>query len=631
MQITFDRKTVNECLRQKFSLPTFQRDYKWELKHLTDLLTDIQESFAASWKNTDSRTEVLGYPVYFLGTIITTDAGHGAKAIIDGQQRVTTLLLLMSYLDRVASKNPALGMSPVEEAIRRRIAGTSQFNLEMDVNRRQLFDILLNHTLNDEELTEAVESILNIDPGTKRLWELYQGVPSMISDTISSNNLIPHLADFITERVCLFEIGVPKEQDGHRVFVTMNDRGLKLTPIDLLKGFLLSGISVDYENKQAHAAWIGVIRVLQEIGSDEDSNFFKTWLRARFAKTIRGKNRGDAPADFEIIGDSYHRWVMDNKSSLCLKNGDDYYRLMTREIPFYAEIYQRIKKYEESYDHEYRHVFYNGARSLTLQTMAILSAIKPSDIEDDVKRKIKCISYVLDHLATARACQGKENTYDNVRDIIFDLSLEMRDLDSSALSALIDAKIATGDYVVNLKLVNFDQTKKQDLLHLMARLADSLERGIGITGAVGFSAYADRTVGSRTFDVEHLLPIPMAETAAEIIAAGGTPFASTSDYQTRRSMIGGLILLPRGKNRSLKSMKYTEKLTRYASENVLSQSLTKSFYLNNPNIIRYISTSGVPLTAHDYVDPLIIDARTNMYQAVAADLWSSRTLKSVMV
>lgn len=48
MQITFDRKTVNECLRQKFSLPTFQRDYKWELKHLTDLLTDIRESFAAS-------------------------------------------------------------------------------------------------------------------------------------------------------------------------------------------------------------------------------------------------------------------------------------------------------------------------------------------------------------------------------------------------------------------------------------------------------------------------------------------------------------------------------------------------------------------------------------------------------
>lgn len=78
-------------------------------------------------------------------------------------------------------------------------------------------------------------------------------------------------------------------------------------------------------------------------------------------------------------------------------------------------------------------------------------------------------------------------------------------------------------------------------------------------------------------------------------------------------------------------MKYTEKLTRYASENVLAQSLTKSFYLNNPNIIRYTSTSGVPLTAHDYVDPLIIDARTNMYQAVAADLWSSGTLKSVMV
>lgn len=631
MQITFDRKTVDECLRQKFSLPTFQRDYKWELKHLADLLTDIQESFIASWTATDSRTQVLGYPVYFLGTIITTDAGLGAKAIIDGQQRVTTLLLLMAYLDRLASKHPELGISPVEQTIRRRIANTSQFNLEMDSNREQLFEILLRHTLNDEELAEAVDSIPVTDPGTERLWELYQSIPSMISDTISSNNLLAFLADFITERVCLFEIGVPKEQDGHRVFVTMNDRGLKLTPIDLLKGFLLSGISVDSENKSAHATWIKVIRDLQEVGSDEDSNFFKTWLRARFARTIRGKNRGDSPGDFEVIGDSYHRWVMDNKASLGLRNGDDFYRLMTREIPFYADIYRRIKTYEETYDHEYRHAFYNGARSLTLQTMAILSAIKPGDSADEVNRKIKGISYLLDHLATARACQGKENTYDNVRDIIFELAMEIRDLTPPALLTLLDAKISTpGDYTIDLQFVSFDLTKKQDLLHLMARLADALERGIAVPGAVGFSAYVDRGVGSRTFDVEHLLPVPMTETAAEIVAAGGTPFASPGDYQTRRSLIGGLILLPRGRNRSMKAMKYTNKLARYATENVLAQSLTPSFYLNNPDLNRYLASHTVPLTAHPYVDSAVIADRTDMYQKVAGDLWSSTALHGVM-
>ena len=67
MQITFDRKTVNTCLQQKFKLPTYQRDYKWEPKHLQELLTDIQEAFLASWKPEHGRKDVLGYDQYFLG------------------------------------------------------------------------------------------------------------------------------------------------------------------------------------------------------------------------------------------------------------------------------------------------------------------------------------------------------------------------------------------------------------------------------------------------------------------------------------------------------------------------------------------------------------------------------------
>ncbi len=56
------------------------------------------------------------------------------------------------------------------------------------------------------------------------------------------DNILPFFADYLVNKVMLFEIGVPSEQDAHRVFVTMNDRGLKLGPIDLLKGYLLSNI-----------------------------------------------------------------------------------------------------------------------------------------------------------------------------------------------------------------------------------------------------------------------------------------------------------------------------------------------------------------------------------------------------
>ena len=117
MQITFDRKTVNECLQQRFVLPTYQRDYRWELKHLQDLLNDIQEVFLSSHKPTHGRRDVFDYEPYFLGTIITTPIEQGGKAIVDGQQRISTLTLLLAYAHRLARGNQNLGISALCEKV----------------------------------------------------------------------------------------------------------------------------------------------------------------------------------------------------------------------------------------------------------------------------------------------------------------------------------------------------------------------------------------------------------------------------------------------------------------------------------------------------------------------------------
>jgi uncharacterized protein with ParB-like and HNH nuclease domain len=55
MEITFDRKTINTCLQQRFALPTFQREYRWQASHVQELLTDIQDEFASNYEATDSR------------------------------------------------------------------------------------------------------------------------------------------------------------------------------------------------------------------------------------------------------------------------------------------------------------------------------------------------------------------------------------------------------------------------------------------------------------------------------------------------------------------------------------------------------------------------------------------------
>ncbi len=367
MQITFDRRTVNTCLQQRFVLPTYQRDYKWELKHMQDLLNDIQESFLSARKPTDGRRDVLGYEPYFLGTIIATPVDRGGKAIVDGQQRITTLTLLLTFAHRLQRANSDLGISPVEQTIRRRVAGDSEFNLSFDGARKAFFELLLDGPLDPDDLAAEVDSLQNKDSGTLQMWSLFQQIDSLLSPEIAAPSILPQFFDYLTECVYLFEIGVPREQDGHKVFVTMNDRGLKLGPIDLLKGFVLSSISDDQSNRSAHQSWTESLKRLKDLGSDEDSSFFKTWIRAKYANTIRGKRSGDAPQDFEIIGDSYHRWMMDNTEALQLYNSDDFSNLATETIPYFVNIYTQIKNAEETFSSSMPHVFYNGARGLTLQ------------------------------------------------------------------------------------------------------------------------------------------------------------------------------------------------------------------------------------------------------------------------
>lgn len=629
MQITFDRKTVNTCLQQKFVLPTYQRDFKWEVKHLQELMTDVQEAFLGEWQNTHGRRDVLGYESYFLGTIITTQVTQGGKAIVDGQQRITTLTLLLAFIHRYSRKNPELGISPVDQSIRRRVAGQNEFNLDMDDARRQLFDLVIDGTLDDEDLAAQVESITEADAGTEKIWALFQEIEKHLASEIVTTGLLPHLFDYLTECVCMFEIGVPREQDGHKVFVTMNDRGLKLSPIDLLKGFLLSSISTNTENHSAHASWTACIQKLRALGNDEDSNFFKTWLRAKFAASIRGKSRGDAPGDFELIGDSYHRWVMDNKDGLCLRNSDDFYNLLTGSLPYYVDLYCRIKAAERAFDEGLPHVFYNGARGLTLQAMVLLSTVKPTDTSAEVTKKIRSTSYYLDYLATVRILNGKENTYDNIRDPIFDLTKEIRDLDSAALRAKLVARVeAEVDKVAGLSSASYTGLKRQDLLHLLARIAQYLEVSLDLTNKTGFADYVDRTKESRTFDIEHILAHSFLEANDDITKAGaGTPFLSSSAYAEKRHSIGALILLPRGRNRSMKDMPFTAKLQRYAGENVLAQTFTQGFFMNQPNWDRFKAQTGIVCSAVASADAVAVDTRTDFYLTVASNIWSKSELE----
>jgi hypothetical protein len=616
MEISFDRRTVSECLQQRFVLPTYQREYKWEAKHLQELLTDVQEAFLDRYDGSHGRQEVATYAPYFLGTIITTSSSQGEKAIVDGQQRLTTLVMLLSYFNRLSKLDASLNVSDIAPLLQRNVFGNVKFNLDLSVPRTQLFKLLAGIDLvSDGDLATSVDGIAELDDGSRRIFDLYQKIEDLLNTEIR-NSLLPHFVDYLTQRVYLFEIGVPGEQDGHKVFVTMNDRGLKLSPIDLLKGYLLSNIRDSGQNAAAHAKWSECVDRLRQLGSDEDSQFFKTWLRAQYARDSRGKSRGAPPVDFELIGDSYHRWVMDNRVLLGLANSDDFYEFVATKIPFFIERYISIKKAEQTFDPAFPHIFYNGARDLTLQAMVLMSAVKPGDSAGEISKKLRIASCFLDYFAVSRIVTGRDNTYDNVKDPLFLYARDMRGKSAADLAKMLaDAIGLLGDVSVNVRDCSYSEIKRHELLHLLARLADHLDGLVDSPSGVGFPSYVDRTRANRTYDIEHVLPAAWA--------------GSDKAKQDLRNNIGSLILLTRGRNRSLKDAVYGEKLSKYISEGILAQTLCSDYYKNNPALTAITAAYGV--AAIPSFDIAANAARTEVYSKVAAAVWNAKNVSDLAV
>src|ERR1700704_6273647 len=97
-EIDGDGRTIRQLLaNRKYSIDYYQREYKWQRKQVAELLEDLAAKFLDSYEAGHERSAVAAYGHYFLGSIVISDK-DSQKFIIDGQQRLTTLTLLLIFL-----------------------------------------------------------------------------------------------------------------------------------------------------------------------------------------------------------------------------------------------------------------------------------------------------------------------------------------------------------------------------------------------------------------------------------------------------------------------------------------------------------------------------------------------------
>ena len=161
--------------------------------------------------------------------------------------------------------------------------GQKSFNLHVD-ERTPAMDALYEGLPYD--VTDRPESVQNL---VQRYRDLETCFPEELRDAA-----LPYFSDWLLENVHLVEITAYSDDDAYTIFETMNDRGLSLSPTDMLKGYLLANID-EAKRTTANALWRDRIRELNDAGKEVESDCFKAWLRSQYATKIRERKRARNP------------------------------------------------------------------------------------------------------------------------------------------------------------------------------------------------------------------------------------------------------------------------------------------------------------------------------------------------
>jgi len=592
-------KTVRELLKGvKYSIDYYQREYKWQDKQIRELVEDLSSKFLEEYQPGHARKQVEDYPHYFLGWIIISKK-ESVGYIVDGQQRLTSLTLLLVLLRNLQS-NHAEKVN-VDELIFSEKYGQKSFNLHVD-ERTPAMEALYEDGATTFNPTDRAESVQN-------LISRYRDLEAAFPEELRSEAL-PYFIDWLLENVHLVEITAYSDDDAYTIFETMNDRGLSLSPTDMLKGYLLANID-EGKRTPANNRWRDRIRDLNDAGKEVEADCFKAWFRSQYATKIRERKKGAKAEDFDRIGTEFHRWLRDASDTIGLKHSDDFYRFIDRDFDFYSRQFLVIIKAASRPIAGLEHVLYNAQQGFTLQYMLLLAPLRPDDSEPVIKRKIGLVAQYLDILLTWRLWNFRTIAYSTMQYAMFVVMRDIRGLDPDTLARkLYELLNKEGENFASNERLRMHQQNRYALHRILARLTDYVETQSGQP-----SHYLDYVgEGKSRFEVEHIWADHSDRHTAE--------FSHPADFAEYRNRIGGLLLLPKSFNASYGDLPYADKLPHYNSQNLLARSLHPQCYEHNPGFQRFKEQSGLPFAAQAEFNRAELEARGVLYRKIAERIWN---------
>jgi hypothetical protein len=458
------------------------------------------------------------------------------------------------------------------------------------------------------------------DETVQNMVERYEDIAQTFPEELS-NGALPYFIDWFIRNVVIVEITAYSDENAYTIFETMNDRGLNLTPTEMLKGFVLSKITDKKERTEINEIWKNEIQKLHDYGDTVDQSFFQAWFRGKYATSIRPGKAGSENQDFELIGTRFHNWFKDNHKKLFkLKTSEEFYNFFKFQFPFFVKWYTKSRDAQADFENDLQHLNYINSWGIaeSLQDPLLLASIKFDDDKATIKKKLDFVARFIETFTVRRAVNYRKFGQTSIKYTMFGIIKSIRNNDLQTLGQNLKKKILELDQkweaVDDFRLHGMN---RKFVKHLLSRVSSYVDNLVGKD--TNYVSYHHPK--GRQFEIEHIWGNKFEEHKDE--------FDQKEDFQEWRNSVGALILLPNGTNQSFNSDKYADKLKHYIKENTFAQTLHSHYYEKNPNFLKSSIVNELDFKSHKEFKKEDISERQELVKRICEKIWDTNYFETV--
>ncbi len=528
--------SIGKLFSEFYIVPSYQREYVWQEEQVTNFFEDIYGEF--SDRQSDSPSE------YFIGSIIVCDHPNGLYEVIDGQQRITTAYVLLcairDYLKSIKSDESI-------ELLNRQISSTDIDEDGNDISRYRV-------TLQYEDSGGVLEKIasrkkLSNIPETAsstNIQNAYKNILKLIEEEFgkedSSISAIRKFYTYFNKNVILVRVKTATRADALRVFATINNRGVSLDDIDLVKNLMfMEASNKDYDILKKD--WKAMVDILFK-HNEKPMRFIRYFILAKY------ESHGQLKSD--IYG-----WFFKENNEIFYKNNPTEF---VRQLLSSSQTYIRFllgKNKDDSYNRylsNIRHI--SGAARMPFMLL-IAGQSLPEKLFLELSKQVENIFfvYLLVREPTGRFEPRFAQWCRKIRDI-----KNEHDLQVFMAEEIQPAKEQTKNRF-KLAFENMEESSvpKSLLRYILAKLTQHIDE-------LAYGETIVETYLNKNVEVEHILP----QTCSQGIKDSFDKPAEIEKYIRR---LGNLALLEKTINTSVSNKPFDEKKKAYPKSKYL---LTRS-------------------------------------------------------